>query len=225
MRIRFLLTVTAIALVVGCGDDRKSPTEPEATTTPAAAPEPAPAGVATDASETELAAVNCPSPDLPPPEPGDTAIEAATYTVCSIGDLKDEHMSDGAMLSKKHLEIGDAVTICELGEAVRLKLSGRQFNASAFLDGDKVRQLKGLDFFRHDGSLLQHLVKITRNNASYPDPVHEGAPQCDAKQNQIIRIQFCNFGPSGTDPTEKWRCPGEGPGEIGAHQGDIHAQN
>ena len=98
MRIRFLLAITAIALVVGCGD-RQSRTEPEPTPSPT--PVPAPAAVAPDASETELADVNCPSADLPLPQPGDTAIEPATYTVCDIGDLHDKHTSNGVELSQK----------------------------------------------------------------------------------------------------------------------------
>jgi hypothetical protein len=221
MRIRFFLAVTAIALVMGCNDGRESRTEPAPTTTPGPATE----VVAPEASETELAAVNCPSPDLPLPQLDDTAIEPATYTVCDIGDPNDEHTSNGVTLSQKHLEIGDRVTVCEIDEATRLNLPEKAFDTGAFIVDDKARQLKGIAKFKHGNGWARHLVKITRNNKDYPVPEHDDAPKCDKEQNQIIRIQFCYFGQAGTDSTDKWRCPGKGPGETGAHQGDIHAQN
>lgn len=223
MRIRFFLTVTAIALVMGCGDGRQSNTE-----TVPPAPEPAPPAVAPDASETELAAVNCPSPDLPPPTAGDTAIEPATYTVCDIGDLQDTHTSNGVELSKKHLEIGDRVTVCDIDEITRLKFAPvtgpeRAFDTSAFIVDGKAQQLKKLAFFDHDKGTAKHVVKITRHNEGYDPPLDdEEIAGCEKDKHQIIRIQFCYFGQNNDDHTDKWRCPDQRPG---AHQGDIHAQN
>lgn len=223
MRIRFFLAVAAIALVTGCGDDRKSRTEPTPSPTPM--PAQAPAAVEPEASETALATVNCPSPQLPAPKPDDTAIEPATYVVCDIGDPADSHPGNGATLSGKHLDLGNPVTVCDVDEATRVKLPGKEFDTGAFIVDGKARQLKGLARFTHDNGSARHLVKITRANKEYMPPLDENAPRCDKDQHQIIRIQFCYFGPTGEDPSEKWRCPGEGPGESGAHQGDIHAQN
>lgn len=229
MRIRIFLAVTTIALVMGCSDDRKSGTEPAPAPTPT--PGPAPEVVAPEASETKLAAVTCPSPELPPPQPGDTAIEPATYTVCDIGDRNDSHTSNGVTLSGNHLKVGDRVTVCEIDEIMRVKftrpdLPEEAFDTSAFIVDGKARQLKMLASFAHDNDgTAKHLVKITRNNEHYQPPLDKNEDKCENAQNQIVRIQFCYFGQTGKDHTDKWRCPGEGPGQTGAHQGDIHAQN
>jgi hypothetical protein len=222
MRIRFFLAVATIALVTGCGDDREPRTEPAPAPTPAPAEVPA---AAPEASETALPTVTCPTPDLPSPQPDDTAIEPATYTVCDIGDPADTHTSNGVTLSGKHLDRGNPVTVCDIDEVTRLKLPGKEFDTSAFIVDGKARQLKGLARFQHDNGTVRHLVKITRANKEYQPPLDEDSPGCDKDQHQIIRIQFCYFGPTDKDPGEKWRCPGKGPGESGAHQGDIHAQN
>jgi hypothetical protein len=108
---------------------------------------------------------------------------------------------------------------------MRVNLPEKAFDTGAFIVDGKARQLKGIAKFKHDKGSVKHLVKITRYNNDYKVPIHEAAPRCDKEQNHIIRIQFCYFGETKTDRSEKWRCPGEGVGQSGAHQGDIHAQN
>jgi len=223
MRTRFFLVVTAIVLLMGCPNDRQSGAEPAPTPTPG----PAPGAVAPDASETELATVTCPSPELPTPQSDDTAIEPATYTVCDIGDPADSHKSDGAELSGLHLKVGDRVTICEQDEVMRVRftrkdLPEQELDAGAFIVDGKARQLKALAFFKHDQGPGKHLVKITRDNEGYRPPLNEDADRCTKEANHIIRIQFCYFGETAADRSKKWRCPD---GRSGAHQGDIHAQN
>jgi hypothetical protein len=225
MRIRFCLAVTAIVLLMGYPHDRQLRAEPAATPTPG----PAPGAVAPDATGAAFPTVACPSADLhlPAPQPGDTAIEPATYTVCDVGDPKDSQTSKGGTL-EKHLVRGDRVTICELDEVMRLKFTfthkgsrETEFDAAAFIVDDKARELKALNSFEHGKGQERHLVKITRNNEGYVPPLNETLG-CNKKEHQIIRIQFCYFD---AGYSNRWRCPGKGPGKSGAHQGDIHAQN